>query len=164
MRLLCIAIASASALLGACQPAGDLPPASVDHNTANPSGDAPAAALASLNGEYRVVGIDGTDVSGGIGIALTVTDSLIWFDPRCAGFNWTYTFKDGALTTDRPHKPRAPGGPLVAGPMVPTCRIAVHAEQQRLATAMDAVTEARRTISGGIELRGNGHSVTLFSQ
>ena len=66
--------------------------------------------------------------------------------------------------TDRPQKPRPPGAPLVAGPGGATCRIAVHPEQQRLATALDAVTSAVRTPSNGIELTGGGHSVTLYSQ
>ena len=124
----------------------------------------PDTTLATLAGEYRVAAIDGTGIGGGIGLALTVTDTLIWFDPRCAGFNWTYTLSDGALVTDRPQKPRPPGAPLVAGPRAAPCRIAVHPEQQRLATALDAVTQARRTPSNGIELSGGGHSVTLFSQ
>lgn len=158
----------AAALLSACQPA-EGPVASTDSAVAQPPaqkhmGDAPDPALASLAGEYRVAGIDGTEVGGGIGIALTVTDKLIWFDPRCAGFNWTYTFADGKLATDRPQKPRPAGGPYVAGPMVPVCKIGVHPEQQRLANALDAVTEARRTPSNGIELTGGGHSVTLYSQ
>lgn len=124
----------------------------------------PDMALATLAGEYRVAAIDGTEIGDGIGLALTVTDKLIWFDPRCAGFNWTYTYTDGRLITDRPLKPRPPGGPLVARPNVPVCRIGVHPEQQRLATAIDAVTEAWRTPTGGIELNGGGHSVTLYSQ
>lgn len=120
--------------------------------------------IGSLVGEYRVAGIDGTEVGGGIGIALSVTDKLIWFEPRCAGFNWSYSYAGGVLATDRPQKPRAAGAPLVAGPMAATCRIAVHPEQQRLATALDAVTQVRRTPSNGIELTGGGHSVTLYSQ
>ncbi|WP_252259084.1 hypothetical protein [Erythrobacter aurantius] len=119
---------------------------------------------AALTGEYRVAAIDGEEVGGGIGIALSVTDGMMWFDPRCAGFSWTYTYADGVLTTDRPEKPRSGEGPFVARPMRPTCRIAVHPEQQRLATALDAVTNAWKTPSNGVELNGGGHSVTLFSQ
>lgn len=122
------------------------------------------AAPQALAGEYRVAAIDGAEIGGGIGLALTVTDKLIWFDPRCAGFNWTYTYTDGRFTTDRPQKPRLPGGPLVAGPNVPVCKIGIHPEQQRLAIALDAVTMAWRTPTGGIELAGGGHSVTLYSQ
>lgn len=164
MRLLCTGLIAASVLLAACQPVEDMPDASGSQAAASQMGDAPGMELASLIGEYRVAGIDGTEVGGGIGIALTVTDKMIWFDPRCAGFSWTYTFQGGVLGTDRPQKPRPAGGPLVAGPTVPTCRIAVHPEQQRLAAALDAVTAARRTMSGGIELSGNGHSVMLYSQ
>ena len=157
----------AAALLSACQPA-EGPVASTDSAVGTPStqgkGDAPDMALTRLTGEYRVAGIDGTEVGGGIGIALTVTDKLIWFDPRCAGFNWTYTFADGKLTTDRPQKPRPAGAPYTATISAPVCKIGVHPEQQRLATALDAVTKAERTPSNGIELTGGGHSVTLYSQ
>jgi hypothetical protein len=48
--------------------------------------------------------------------------------------------------------------------MRPTCRIAVHPEQRRLADALDGVIEARRTPSNGIELRGEEHSVLLYTQ
>lgn len=163
----------ASLALAACQPAGgpqeieptpSPSPAAASGAAPKPSGDAPDLALASLAGEYRVAGIDGTEVGGGIGLALTITDTLIWFEPRCAGFSWTYTYSGGDLATDRPQKPRPPGGALVAGPMGATCRIAVHPEQQRLAAALDAVTAARRTPSNAIELTGGGHSVTLYSQ
>lgn len=124
----------------------------------------PDAAPATLTGEYRVAAIDGEEVGGGIGIALTVTDRMIWFDPRCAGFSWTYTYADGVLTTDRPEKPRTDDGPFVARPMRPTCRIAVHPEQQRLATALDAVTNVSKAPSNGMEMNGGGHSITLYSQ
>lgn len=167
MRYCYTILIGAAALVSACQPA-EGPVASTDSAVSKPAresmGDAPDMALASLAGEYRVAGIDGTEVGGGIGIALTVTDKLIWFDPRCAGFNWTYTYAGGRLTTDRPQKPRTPGAPLVAGLGGATCRIGVHPEQQRLATALDAVTSAKRTPSNGIELTGGGHSVTLYSQ
>lgn len=167
MRSSNMILIGAATLLAACQPV-EGPVTAADSAVTQPptqaKGDAPDMTVASLAGEYRVAGIDGTEVGGGIGIALTVTDKLIWFDPRCAGFNWTYTYRGGALSTDRPQKPRPAGGPLLAGPMGPTCRIAVHPEQQRLAAALDAVTQARRTPSNGIELSGGGHSVTLYSQ
>ena len=147
----------AGAALPACQPV-ESPP-----GPAQPSGTT-APAPASLAGEYRVAGVDGTEVGGNIGIALSITDKTIWFEPRCAGFNWTYTYSDGVLATDRPQKPRKTDEGLVAGVPAPTCRIAVHPEQQRLATALDTVTRAERTPSNGIELTGGGHSVTLYSQ
>ena len=151
----------AGAALPACQPVDSPPgPARPGETTA----PAPAVAPASLEGEYRVAGIDGTEVGGNIGIALSITDKLIWFDPRCAGFNWSYTYAEGVISTDRPQKPRTTDSALVAGVPAPTCRIAVHPEQQRLATALDAVTRAERTPSNGIELSGGGHSVTLYSQ
>ncbi len=156
--------------LAACQPATDDPASgAASEDTpqtpapAPPPEDEPAAANApaSVVGEYRVAGIDGTEVGGGIGIGLSITESEIYYEPRCAGFDWSYTYGDGELSTDRPGK----SGPrLAAGPQAPVCEVAVHPEKQRLATALDAVTRAERTPSNGIELTGGGHSVTLYSQ
>jgi len=143
MRCYLLLLAPA-ALLAACQPV-EAPAAPSSTETAQ------AEAPASLIGEYRVAGIDGTEVGGNIGIGLSVTETNIFFEPRCAGFDWTYTYDSGALTTERPADR-------------PVCKIAVHSEQQRLAIALDAVTRAERTPANGIELTGGGHSVTLFSQ
>lgn len=144
--------------LAACQPPAPSEPATAAAQAAqNPAPEA-------LAGEYRVAGIDGREVGGGIGIALSITPREIAFEPRCAGFAWTYAYNGGILATDRPQKPRASGEALTAGPPVPVCRIAIHPEQARLAAALDAVTAARRTPSNGIELTGGGHSVTLYSQ
>lgn len=157
-----LTILAASASLAACQQADDVAapatPASDSGAAATPTsvadGDPPAPAAtapASLVGEYRVAGIDGTEVGGQIGIALSITEENIFYDPRCASLEWTYTYQNGALTTDRPMD-------------APVCEIAVHPEKQRLAAALDAVTRAERTPSNGFELTGGGHSVTLFSQ
>ncbi|AKM08040.1 hypothetical protein [Pelagerythrobacter marensis] len=135
-------------LLAACQPAGDSAPS----GPATPTDDAtPAAAPASLVGEYRVAGIDGAKVGGDIGIGLSITETAIFYQPRCAGFDWTYSYEAGALTTERPADTEV-------------CAIGVHPEQQRLAEALDLVARVARTPSNGIELTGGGHSVTLFSQ
>lgn len=157
-----LTILAASAALAACQqtdevaapatPPADSGAAATSTGAPDSSTPAPAAnAPASLVGEYRVAGIDGTEVGGQIGIGLSVTETNIFYDPRCAGFDWTYTYDSGVLTTERPAD-RA------------VCEIAVHPEQQRLAAALDAVTRAEQTPSNGIELTGGGHSVTLFSQ
>ena len=163
--------------LAACQPAAGDPASGTSggedapeaQTSASSSEDvsadnepAPAAETpASLVGEYRVAGIDGTEVGGGIGIGLSITESEIYYEPRCAGFDWSYTYGDGELSTERPG---TPGPRLTAGPQAPVCEVAVHPEKQRLATALDAVTRAERTPSNGIELSGGGHSVTLYSQ
>lgn len=138
-----------AALLAACQQAED--PATTSAHTETPEETVSSEAPASLVGEYRVAGIDGTEVGGQIGIALSITEESIFYDPRCAGLEWTYTYESGALTTERPVD-------------APICEIAVHPEKKRLAAALDAVTQAERTRSNGIELTGGEHSVTLFSQ
>ena len=148
---------AAVCVLPACQPAAEDAQGSLNGSTASaPStADGPttvdAAAPASLVGDYRVAGIDGSEVGGQIGIALSVTEDAISYEPRCAGFAWTYRYDRGALATERPAD-------------APICEIAVDPELERLATALDAVTRAAGTPSNGIELTGKGHSVTLYSQ
>lgn len=160
MRDVCALLAASLALM-ACQPVAPAaapspslaatPAVSTPTTVSRPAdGDAPAGVPAALVGEYRVAGIDGREIGGSIGLALSVTAQEIAFDPRCAGFRWSYSYQAGTLATARP-----------AGPV---CRIGVGPEEQRLATALDAVTSARRTPSNGIELSGGGHSVTLYSQ
>lgn len=142
------AAVAAATILAGCQP-GTAPAAP----GAAQNSDAPDNALASLAGEYRVADIDGREISGGIGVALSVSDTEMWFEPRCAGYAWNYTLSGTDLTANRAGDPAAP-----------TCDIAVHPEEQRLAAALDAVDQASRTPSNGIALTGGGHSVTLYSQ
>jgi len=150
--------------LSACQtPGKEMVPGNAEPASPGAQDPSPAAPKA-LVGEYRVAGIDGSEVGGGIGIGLTITDRQISFEPRCAGFVWTYSYAGGVLATDRPQKPRGAGEAMAATRAAPVCRIAVHPEQARLARALDSVTAARRTPTNGIELTGSGHSVTLYSQ
>lgn len=154
------------ATLAACQPSDAVPSSRSEPSPTagtDPGAKAPDAANgpASLVGDYRVAGVDGAEVGGGIGIALSITGESIAYEPRCAGFVWRYAYESGRVTTDRPQKP---GPRLTAGPRPPICEIAVDPELVRLAVALDAVTRAARTPSNGIELTGKGHSVTLYSQ
>lgn len=163
MRTFSAVIVALALPLTACQPVE--PQSASEPISASAEADAPAPM--ALEGEYRVAAIDGQEVTGGIGLALTITDRQMWFEPRCAGFSWIYTYEDGALFTDRPQKPRVVDGKLVPkrGAMsAAVCRIAVHPEQQRLAKALDGVSGARVTPSNGLELTGEAHSVTLFTQ
>jgi hypothetical protein len=156
MRSIHLVLSLSFFALAACQPVDARPDSASKNERAEP--------IATIAGEYRVAGIDGRELEGGIGIALTITEDLIWFEPRCAGFSWIYSLSDGVLVLDRPEKPREPGAAYIARPTRPVCRIAVHPEQRRLAAALDAVDRAQRMPSNAIVLSGGGHRVTLFSQ
>ena len=143
-------------LLLACAPAAEEP-------VADPSPEAVATGIvpASIVGEYRVAGIDGQPLDADFGIALSVTEDTLAYEPRCIGFVWTYTIEDGRIVTQRDpaYGPQpAPGGGMVS------CLPAVSPQHRALAAAIDAAEEVRRTPANAVELRGGGHSVTLFSQ
>lgn len=121
----------------------------------NPPANSPVTApIGSLVGEYRVAGIDGAAIDAPIGLALTVTDSRIIFDAACGGFAWDYTLGAAGLATTRAVSP------------APDClaRTSFPRVVFNLAASIDAVSEAQRTPSNGIELAGAGRSVTLYSQ
>ena len=145
-----------AALLAACAPTAE-EPAAEPSPAAFDTGIVPA----SIVGEYRVAGIDGEPLETDFGIALSITEETIGYEPRCLGFAWTYSLEDGRVKIQRDpaYGPQpAPGGGTV------TCLPAVSPQHRALAVAIDAAKEVRRTPANAVELRGSGHSVTLFSQ
>lgn len=136
------------------------PPAEPDDRVGQ-SGHAPSAApveqdcraLEELMGEYRVAAIDGQPLDASFGVAVSIDPEAITYDPRCAGFVWTYQYREGRLETRRP-----------SGPAQAVCEIAVAPELTQLASALDSAERAERTPENGIRLSGGGRSVTLFSQ
>lgn len=121
----------------------------------------PITSLGDLLGEYRVAGVDGSEVPHGEAIALSIDGPLMSFDPTCAGFVWEIGFEGDALVTRR--SSNAADRP--AGiPPPPVCAIAVSDGQRALAEALDAATRAERTLENAVRLSGGKHSVTLFSQ
>jgi hypothetical protein len=132
--------------LAACQQAGEAP-------APEPSSSAPE----SLIGEYRVAGIDGAELTGPAGIALTIDQGHVSYQPTCAGYVWSYAYRAGALDIERRQE-------KLHHPPPPVCAIAVPPELDRLAAALEAANLARVTPANGIELSGGGRSVLLFSQ
>jgi len=125
--------------------------------SAAPAGEA-LAAPERLVGEYRVAGIDGQPLEAPFGIAVSIDDDTLGFDPRCAGFVWTYRYRGGGLATlrspDLPDRAAGPSG----------CVTGFTVLHERLAEAIDAAERAERTPENGILLSGRGRSVLLFSQ
>jgi len=137
------------------------PLASTDREAAVPAGSQAITAVGDLLGEYRVAGIDGTEVRGDMGIALSIDGPMLSYEPTCAGFVWDIGVAGGRFTLKRAagYGPvRQPDGTIMA------CLVAVSPEQRRLAEVIDAVSTAWRTPSNGIVLAGNGRSVLLFGQ
>jgi hypothetical protein len=131
--------------VAACQPNDEAPQSAPDE--ADSSIIATSEALA---GEYRVAGIDGEDVDLPHGITASITGDRIDVQSDCIRFAWSYRFEDRLLVTEQ-----AP---------VASCRRALLPEERALSEAVEAADVVRRTPTNGIELSGNGRSVTLFSQ
>ena len=128
--------------------------------TGTPPGD-PVASSGELAGEYRLAGIDGEAFAAEFGIAISITEAAISYEPKCLGFAWTYELSDGDFkaTPDPRYGPQRH-----ADGSVTTCLPAVSQEYRELARAIDAATRAERTPQNAVQLSGGGRSVTLFSQ
>jgi hypothetical protein len=136
-------------------------PAPVGEDAVVPPGSRPLTAVGDLIGEYRVAGIDGTEVHGDVGLAVSIDGPRLSYEPNCAGFVWDIRQGGGLLRFERAKgygPERQPDGSFMA------CAVAVSPEQRRLAEAVDAARRAWRTPSNGILLEGGGRSVLLFSQ
>lgn len=141
-------------LLAGCGQAADQPGSGATPS-ATPSEALPAPA--SLIGEYRVAGIDGAELQGPAGIALTIDAGRVSYQPTCAGYVWSYAYSNGALDIERRQE-------KLHHPPPPVCAIGVPPELDRLAATLEAANRARVTPANGIELSGGGRSVLLFSQ
>ena len=148
---------------GACAPGQ---PMANDSTTAPPPTSAPMSIPAvdevtTLEGEWRVAGIDGREVDQPEGLALSASREEIWWAPRCAGYARSYRI-DGASFTTGPHigfVERKPGDPTP-----PVCAIAPPPRIGEVFRALTSATTIRRTANNGIEISGGGHSLLLFSQ
>lgn len=163
----------AALALAACGPADDTsrrePPAPTATATAPPPALTPspvtprlATTHADLLGEWRVAGIDGAEVSGDMGIAVSIDETSLSYEPTCLGFVWQVSYQgEGriALTRDSNYGPqRAADGSVVS------CLPAVTPAFGQLAEVLDAAIEVNRLASGALEFSGGGRSAVLFRQ
>lgn len=110
--------------------------------------------IGSLVGEYRVAGINGAPIETSFGLALSATESRMTFGDFCGGYAWDYRLEGTRIETAR-----------VASPdEACLAMVSTHRSIFDFVEAIDAVTQASRTPSNGIELSGAGRSVTLYSQ
>jgi hypothetical protein len=153
----------ASLVLAACQRT-----APVTANDAAPASRAPAAppekadpqpAVATLEGHWRVAGIDGTSLDEPVAIALTASDRQIWWEPRCAGMARNYRIEGGTIRFTSTLPPRAPGEPTP-----PVCAIGLPPRLGDVFRALDDATGIARLPSNGIRIAGRTHDLTIFAQ
>lgn len=163
MRVRLIVVAAAIAV-AACAPRDSIANDTAGEpiaNAASPEGPTVSQQVPTLEGEWRVAGIDRQPLDQPVGLALSASAEEIWWDPRCAGYVRSYRIEGDKFTTG-PHLgfvPRKPGEPTP-----PVCTIG---PPPRIGDVFRALTEATtivRTPQNGIEISGGGHSVLLFSQ
>lgn len=131
------------------------PTSSATSPTAAPTAE-PAASgtkVATLEGEWRVAGIDGGGFNEPYGIALSADTQKIWWEPACAGQDRHYTIEGLRFE---------PTNPDVGIRTV--CEIGLPERLPDVWRAIDAADRIERTASNGVLLSGGGHSVLLFSQ
>ena len=137
-------------------PAPETPPSAA---VPSPSSEPEASHVASLEGEWRVAGIDGADLNEPYGIALTGNSQELWWEPRCAFIVRSYRIS-GAAIAFAP----AIGAPKPGDPPRPVCAIAPPPRMAQILRALDSATSVARTPQNGVLISGAGHSVLLFSQ
>ncbi len=104
----------------------------------------------TLQGEYRVAGVNGGEIDLPHGITASIGEDRIELASGCVHLRWTYTYEAGSLAT-------------VPVP-VETCERSLLPEEEALDAAITAATAVRRTPENGVALSSGGHSATLFSQ
>jgi hypothetical protein len=117
------------------------------------------AGVATLEGHWRVAGIDGAALDEPVAIALTASDRQIWWEPRCAGMARNYRIEGGTIRFTSTLPARAPGEPTP-----PVCAIGLPPRLGEVFRALDEATGIARLPSNGIRIAGPKHDVTIFAQ
>jgi len=156
-----LAAAAACVILVACWAQPAPPPEQGSRSKAELPAASEPAPVPTLEGEWRVAGIDGKPLDQPVAIALSASKQEIWWAPRCAGLVRSYTiagtrFKAGPALGVRPRKPGEPTPPV--------CTIAPPPRSGELFRALDAADKIARTPENGVLISGGGHSLLLFSQ
>lgn len=143
-----------AAALAGCSPANDAANTPAQRGADGATVLQQNTPIGTLVGEYRVAGINGAPMETSFGLALSVTESQMIFGDFCGGYAWDYRLEGTKIETAR-----------VASPDKEClATVTMHRSVFEFVEALDAVTQAGRTPSNGIELSGAGRSVTLYSQ
>ena len=153
-----------AAAMSACQAAPVIPSQSEASLTEASPAPAPTltqtpSTVSTLEGAWRVAGIDGADLDEAYGIALTGSAKEVWWEPRCAFIVRSYHITGTAIAF----------GPAIGAPKPgemppPVCTIAPPPKMAGVLRALDAANAIERTPQNGLLISGGGHSVLLFSQ
>lgn len=148
--------------LGGCRQKPPLPATEPPQPIAAARPIEPAPGLAdvtTLEGYWRVAGIDGQALDEPVGIALTASDRQIWWEPRCAGMARNYRIEGVTIRFTSTLPPRAPGEPTP-----PVCAIGLPPRLGEVFRALDEATGIARLPSNGIRIAGPAHDLTIFAQ
>ena len=158
MRTLIVLLCSA--LLAACQ-AQPVTPAPAPVQSSEPVAPEPTTrpSVTSLEGAWKVAGIDGAEFNEPYGLALTGSAQELWWEPRCAWIVRSYRIDGTRIAFGPPLNAPKPGEVTP-----PVCTIAPPPRIAEVTRALDAATSIARTEQNGILISGGGHSVLLFSQ
>lgn len=140
-----IGLISAPLPLTACGPRAEtaVPGESAEAAPIAPPTEARPGPEIDLAGEYRIAGVDGADIDQPHAITAAITADFL-------DFAWTHTVQSARIATTRAAVEGCARGPTAA--------------EEAVVAAFDSAATVVRTAANGVELRGGGHSVTLFSQ
>jgi len=153
---LLLALAGLSACDRAPQPPDPVPAEATSSASATPALPAPQ----TLAGEWRVAGIDGAEFNESYGLALSASDTEIWWEPRCAGYVRQYRITGSTIRLS----PAPAASSSASATPLPVCAIGLPERLRDVVRALDAADRVVRTPSNGVEISGGGYSVLLFSQ
>lgn len=164
------AAALAAATLAACSPEADPDPGDEQLSTlpAEPGVEdaAPppplAPAPATLAGHWRVAGIDGELFDEPYGLALVASEDRIWWEPTCAGGNFSYTIVGNSFAANAYSDPAM--RPAPGDPSPPVCAIAIPPRLSEVFRAIQSADRIEITPENGVLISGGGHSLVMFSQ
>ncbi len=152
-----VPVLAVTALLLACS---QQPAATGSDRTEAAPAPAPAPAPATLEGEWRVAGIDGEPLDEPYGIAMTADAHEIWWEPRCAGMVFGYTIDGNVIITG----PRSGTPPASTSTPAPVCLVGHPTRLSDVSQALQLAERIEITPANGVLISGGGHSLTLFSQ
>ena len=157
----CGTLRAAAVLLCGCQAEPANPPTQKTRTVVPERSAQPAPpAVATLEGEWRVAGVDGQPLDEPIGLALRASKDEIWWAPRCAQFVRSYSIAGTRLTIGPAQwlRSRPPAD------VPPPCAIGLPPRLRDVARALDSAVQVGRTPENGVLISGGGHSLLLFSQ
>lgn len=117
----------------------------------------------TLDGEWRIAGIDGVAVNLPVGLALSADRDELWWEPRCAGMVRSYAI-EGSRIAIAPVSAPPPPADASRPPHPAVCAIGLPPGLSNAFRSLDSASRVETTAENGVRLSGRGHSITLFAQ